>query len=646
MSKKVIGVDLGTGNSCVSVIENGKPIVVANAEGSRTTPSVVSLKDGDRKVGTAANRQRIVNPKETIFNIKRFMGNTYNNCKEVIEKVPYEVKDQNGMPRICVEGRKYSPEEISSYILNKMKKTAEDYLGTTVTDAVITVPAWFDSDAREATKLAGEMCGLNVLRVINEPTSAILASSIDTKNGDKKVLVADIGQGTTDFSVCELSDGITEVLSSKGDVFLGGSDFDNAITEWLIENFKESEGIDLSKDAQALSRIIEASEKAKIELSSSTSTDISLPYITIKDGVPQHLNTTLTRAKMEQLTTHLVDKIIKCGKEALEAANTTPDELDCILLVGGQTRSNSIQEALKKEFGDKLNKSVNPDEAVSIGAVIMANNLVGGEGANDVLLLDVTPLNLGIETMGGVFTTVVEANTTVPCKRSQIFSTAENNQPSVTLHVLQGSRPMAKDNKSIGMFNLDGIAPAPKGIPQIEVSFDISADGIVTVTAVDKATNKEQHITIENKKSLTPDEIERIKKDAEEHAAEDEKIKKELEIANKVESTIYQTENLLETFKDNSALTEEDKTYFNSKLEELKKIKEEKNFSDVASLLEEINKRWNKISVKAYANTNPQGNNGTADFMNMFNQANGANPFNGNFNQTSNSSDTVEEQGE
>lgn len=642
--KNIIGVDLGTGNSCVSVIENGKPVVVANAEGNRTTPSVVGLKDGERKVGAAANRQRIVNPKETIFNIKRFMGNTFDNCKEIIEKVPYEVVNKDGLPRVKVDNREYSPEEISSYILNKMKKTAEDYLGDTVTDAVITVPAWFDSDAREATKLAGEMCGLNVLRVINEPTSAILASTIDTKSGDKKVLVADIGQGTTDFSVCELSEGITEVLSSKGDVFLGGSDFDNAITEWIVNSFKESDGIDLSKDSQALSRIIEAAEKAKIELSSSSSTDISLPYITIKDGVPQHLNLTLTRAKMEQLTSSLVDRIIKCGKDALNAANVTADELDCVLLVGGQTRSNAIQEALKNEFGDKLNKSVNPDEAVSIGAVIMANTLVGGENANDVLLLDVTPLNLGIETLGGVFTTVVEANTTVPCKRSQIFSTAEANQTAVTLHVLQGSRPMAKDNKSIGMFNLDGIAPAPKGIPQIEVSFDISADGIVTVTAIDKATNKEQHITIENKKSLSQEEIERIKKDAEEHAAEDEKTKKELEKANKVESTIYQTESLLETFKDNTALTEDDKTYFNNKLEELKKIKEEKNYNNVDSLLDEINKRWNEVSVKAYSNANPnaaQGGNGTADFMNMFNQASG-NPFG----QTNTTTENVDEQGE
>ena len=491
-----ISVDLGTGNSCTAVIENGKPVVVANSEGKRTTPSVVSLKNGERKVGESANRQRIINPMETIYNIKRFMGNDYDACSEIISRVPYKVNNVGGKPRIEVEGKEYSPEEISSFILNKMKKTAEDYLGEAVTDAVITCPAWFDNAAREATKLAGEMCGLNVLRIINEPTAAILASSIVTSNKSQKVMVADIGCGTTDFSICDISDGVVEVLASKGDVFLGGSDFDNAISQWLIDSFKSENGIDLSKDKQALSRIIEAAEKAKIELSSSTSTDINLPYITVKDGTPIHLTQTITRAKLEQLTVSLVDKIVKCGEEALKAANLDRSDLDCILLVGGQSRSLAIQEALSKTFGVELNKSVNPDEAVAEGAAIQANTIIGGSNASDILLLDVTPLTLGIETMGGVMTTLVE---------EQIFTTASANQTSVQIHVLQGERAMAKDNKSLGIFSLDGIMPAPRGVPRIEVSFSLDANSILTVSATDKATGKEQHITIQNNNSLSSD---------------------------------------------------------------------------------------------------------------------------------------------
>ena len=629
MSKVIAGCDLGTGNSCVAVIETGKPIVVANAEGSRTTPSVVSLKDGERKVGTTAKRQRIVHPKETIYNVKRFMGCKYDDCSEIINKVTYDVKDVNGLPRITVDGREYSPEEISSYIVQKMKKTAEDYLGQTVTDMVITCPAWFDNAAREATKLAGEMCGVNVLRVINEPTSAILASNLAKTEKGIKVMVADIGQGTTDFSVCDIEDGVVEVLASKGSTFLGGSDWDNAIADYLVKGFKEENGIDLSKEPQAMQRILEAAEKAKIELSSSTTTEINLPYIAVNtENTPLHLIKSLTKAKMEQLTSHLVDEVIKYGHESLKEANISANDLNCILLVGGQSRSNAIQEALTREFKVELNKSVNPDEAVALGAAIQANIIVGGEGASDILLLDVTPLTLGIETEGGVLTPIVEANTTIPCKRSQIFTTAMDNQPSVTISVLQGERPMAKDNKMVGMFNLDGIAPARRGIPQIEVTFDIDANGIVSVSAVDKATGKEQHITIEDSNSLSKDEVERIKREAEEHAAEDAKTKERLENANKAEGIILQTEKLIDDFKDkNDILTEEDKTYLNSKIDELKKMKENSNFDNLENTIKEVQTRLYAISAKAYGQQNG-GTNTTGGFdPNMF--ANFAQNFSG-----------------
>lgn len=623
MNKKVaISVDLGTGNSCTAVIENGKPVVVVNSEGKRTTPSVVSLKNGERKVGDAANRQRVVNPMETIYNIKRFMGNDYDACSEVISRVPYKVNNVNGKPRIEVEGREYSPEEISSFILNKMKKTAEDYLGETVTDAVITCPAWFDNAAREATKLAGEMCGLNVLRIINEPTAAILASNITATKKEQKVMVADIGCGTTDFSVCDISDGVVEVLASKGDVFLGGSDFDNAISQWLIDSFKSENEIDLSKDKQALSRIIEAAEKAKIELSSSTSTDINLPYITVKDGVPVHLTQTITRAKLEQLTINLVNKIIKCGEEALKAAGINKSDLDCILLVGGQSRSLAIQEALSKTFGVELNKSVNPDEAVAMGAAIQANTLIGGENASDILLLDVTPLTLGIETMGGVMTSIVEENTTIPCEKKQIFTTASDNQPSVTIRVLQGNRPMAKDNKEIGVFNLDGIMPARRGTPQIEVSFSLDANGILTVTAKDKATGKEQHITIENNNSLSQEEIERIKREAKEHEAEDTKARQEIEKQNHCEGLIYATEK--QVADSDSLLTQEDKDFFNDKLNVLKDMQKSKDYSNLQTVELEIQGRWHIITDKAYGNGQQSQYNSFNDIFNQFNQGGNA----------------------
>ena len=648
MNKVIAGCDLGTGNSCVAVIENGKPIVVANAEGNRTTPSVVNLKDGERKVGTIANRQRIVHPKETIYNVKRFMGCKYNDCSEIINKVTYDVKNVNGLPRIVVDGREYSPEEISSYIVQKMKKTAEDYLGKTVTDMVITCPAWFDNAAREATKLAGEMCGINVLRVINEPTSAILASNLAKSEKGIKVMVADIGQGTTDFSVCDIEDGVVEVLASKGSTFLGGSDWDNAIADYLVQGFKEENGIDLSKDPQAMQRIIEVAEKAKIELSSSATTEINLPYITVNaENTPLHLIKTLTKAKMEQLTSHLVDEVIKYGHESLKEANISANELNCILLVGGQSRSNAIQEALTREFKVELNKSVNPDEAVALGAAIQANIIVGGEGANDILLLDVTPLTLGIETEGGVLTPIVEANTTIPCKRSQIFTTATDNQPSVTISVLQGERPMAKDNKMVGMFNLDGIAPARRGVPQIEVTFDIDANGIVSVSAVDKATDKEQHITIENSNSLSKEEVERIKREAEEHAAEDAKTKERLENVNKAESIILQSEKMIEDFKDkNDILTEEDKTYLNGKIDELKKMKEDSHFDNLENTIKEVQERLYAISAKAYGQQNGGANtNGGFDpnmFANFAQNFGGGNTTNTTNNNTNSEADVEE----
>lgn len=617
---KAIGIDLGTGNCCVSTIENGKPVVISNSEGSRTTPSVVCLKDGERKVGQSANRQRVVNPSETIYNIKRFMGNDYDACKEVISRVPYKVNNVGGKPRIEVEGREYSPEEISSFILNKMKKTAEDYIGETVTDAVITCPAWFDNSAREATKLAGEMCGLNVLRIINEPTAAILASNIVTTDKEKKVMVADIGCGTTDFSVCDISNGVVEVLASKGDVFLGGSDFDNAIAEWIISEFKNENGIDLHNDKQALSRVIEAAEKAKIELSTSASSEINLPYITVKDGTPVHLAKTLTRAKLEQFTKDLVDKIIACGKKALEAAKINKNELDCILLVGGQSRSVAIQEALSKEFGTELNKSVNPDEAVAEGAAIQANTIVGGSNASDILLLDVTPLTLGIETMGGVMTTLVEANTTVPCTKEQVFTTAADNQTSVQIHVLQGERTMAKDNKSLGIFSLDGIMPARRGVPQVVVKFDLNADGILTVSATDKATGKEQHITIENNNSLSQEEIERIKQEAKEHEVEDKKIKEQADKQNRCESLIYQTENSMKEY--DSKLSQEDKDFFNGKVEELNNMKKNSDYNNLSNVENDINNRWYGITSKAYGSGSQQasGSNPFDNFAQNFTQ--------------------------
>ncbi len=601
MSKKVIGIDLGTGNSAVSTIENGKAVIIPNAEGGRTTPSIIALKNGERKVGEAAKRQRVVNPKETISNIKRFMGSDFNKCGDIIKKVTYDVIDKSNKPRVVVEGHEFSPEELSSMILTKMKKTAEDFLGGEVKDAVITCPAWFDNAAREATKLAGEMAGLNVHRIINEPTAAILASNIDTKDGSKIILVADIGQGTTDFSVCEISEGMVEVLASKGDVFLGGSDFDDAVASWIIGSFAEETGVDLSKDSQALQRILEAAEKAKIELSSLSSTEINLPYIGLKDGSPVHLTKTLTRAKMESLTSGLVDRVIACGKEAVEAAKIKNEEISSVLLVGGQSRSSAIQEALSEIFKAPLNKSVNPDEAVSLGAAIQCDIICGGDSSNDMVLLDVTPISMGIETLGGVFTKLIESNTTIPCRKTEVFSTAVDNQSSVDINVLQGERPMAKDNKSVGVFRLDGIMPARRGVPQIEVSFDIDANGILKVTAKDKATNKEQSIQIQSKANLSTEEIERIKKEAAEHAEQDKKEREIADIVNKGDSIIFQNEKLIEEHSDK--LSEEDKSELLALVENMKEAVKAKNVESINSIDKAITDKWNVLSSKLYNQT-------------------------------------------
>lgn len=600
---KAIGIDLGSTLSEVAIIENGKSVVVVNEEGSRTTPSVIMIKNGERKVGAAANRQKVVNPKETVVLIKRFMGGTYDEIKEHIKHVQYDVVNRNGVPRVSIEGREYSPEELSSMILQKMKKIAEDYTGETITDAVITVPAFFNDAQRQATKQAGELAGLNVLRIIAEPTAALLASNIDMKKGGK-YMVVDYGGSTLDNSVADISDGVVEILSSYGDVYLGGSDLDKIVAQWLVDVCKEQNAVDITNDSQAMSRVIEAAEKAKIELSSSPSAEINIPYIGVKDNTPFHLTATLTKAKFEQMIAPYVDKVINCGKEALKKANINASDLDGILLVGGSCRIPYVQERLTSEFGTKLIKSANLDLAVAEGAAIQANTIVGGSNASDILLLDVTPLTLGIETMGGVMTTLVEANTTIPCTKEQVFTTAADNQTSVQIHVLQGERTMAKDNKSLGIFSLDGIMPARRGVPQVVVKFDLNADGILTVSATDKATGKEQHITIENNNSLSQEEIERIKQEAKEHEVEDKKIKEQAEKQNRCESLIYQTENSMKEY--DSKLSQEDKDFFNGKVEELNNMKKNSDYNNLSNVENDINNRWYGITSKAYGNNSQQ----------------------------------------
>jgi len=547
---KIIGIDLGTTNSCVAVFEGNEPVVIANSEGKRTTPSVVGfLKDGERKVGDPAKRQAITNPKNTVYSIKRFMGETYEQSRKEAEAMPYTVVNDNGYPRVEIEGRKYTPQEISAMILQKMKKTAEDYLGQEVSEAVITVPAYFSDSQRQATKEAGEIAGLKVQRIVNEPTAAALAYGVDKANKDMKIAVFDLGGGTFDISILEFGGGVFEVLSTNGDTHLGGDDFDQVIIKWLADDFKAEEGIDLTKDPMAMQRLKEAAEKAKIELSSSTSTEINLPYISAEGGVPKHLVKTLTRAQFEKLAHDLIQACLVPCQNAVRDANLQTSDIDEVILVGGSSRIPAVQTLVKNYFGKEPSKGVNPDEVVAVGAAIQGAILNKESGVGNIVLLDVTPLTLGIETMGGVMTKLIEANTTIPCKKSETFSTAADNQTAVTIHVLQGERPMASQNKSIGQFNLEGIAPARRGVPQIEVTFDIDANGILNVSAKDKATGKEQKIRIEASSGLSQEEIDKMKAEAEQNAAADKAEREKIDKLNQADSMIFTTENFL---KDNA----------------------------------------------------------------------------------------------
>ena len=629
MSNKVFGIDLGTGNSCVAVIENGKATVIANAEGSRTTPSVVFIKGNERKIGGSAKRGMIMNPKNTVSFIKRFMGAEYTDAdvQKMLTMVTYEVVNKNNKPYIKIDNKEYSAEEISSYILADLAKVASDYYGEEVKKVVITVPAWFNDVQRKATQLAGELAGLEVLRIINEPTAAILAAGMDKEDKERIVLVNDLGCGTEDVSICEVSQGMVEVLASDGDVFLGGQNYDNEIVNWLAEEFmKDHPGTDLRKDPMAYARLVEAAEKAKCELSTSTQAEINLPYITVIDSVPQMLVMTLTRAKFESMTKYLTDKVIAIAKRALEKAGKTNADITDILLVGGSSRMPQVQEALKNTFGDKLNKQSNFDEAVALGAVIQAKAIANPE-ESDTLLLDVTPISLGIEVNGNMFGKLVDANTTIPCKKSQIFTTAVDNQPAVTIVVLQGERPMSKDNKQIGVFNLEGIAPAPRGIPQIEVTFDIDANGTVTVTAMDKATNKEQHITISDSNSLSQEEIDRIKKEAEEHKAEDDKKKAEMDKKNAAEGYIYSVEKSLndETYKDK--FTDDERKHLEDLVNEAKEAIDSKDDEKMYAKKDELEKVFNPIISRIYQESMPKDENGNPKvdpnmFGNMFGSSN------------------------
>ena len=596
--RKIIGIDLGTTNSCVSVMEGKEPVVIPNAEGKRTTPSVIAfVEGGEIKVGDPAKRQAVTNPTKTVASVKRFMGNKYSESNKEASTVAYKVtKGDNDTPRVDIDGRLYTPQELSAMILQKMKKTAEDYLGQPVSDAVITVPAYFNDSQRQATKEAGEISGLKVQRIINEPTAAALAYGLDKGGSDKKIAVYDLGGGTFDISILELGDGVFEVLSTNGDTHLGGDDFDQVLIDWLAEQFMKDEDIDLRKDPMALQRLKEAAEKAKIELSSSTQTEINLPYVTASPSGPKHLVTSLTRSKFEQLSDDLVKRSISPVKKALKDASLSTSDIDEVILVGGSTRIPVIQSEVEKFFGKKPSKGVNPDEVVAVGAAIQGGVLTGD--VKDVLLLDVTPLSLGIETMGGVLTKLIEANTTIPSKKSQVFSTAADNQPSVEIHVLQGERSMAADNKTIGRFHLDGIPPAPRGTPQIEVTFDIDANGIIKVTAADKATGKSQDIRIEASSGLTEDEIEKMKKEAEANAEADKKAKDEVDKLNSADQMIFQTESQLKEFGDK--LSADKKKPIEEALKELKSAYDSKDLKLIDSSLEKINNVWKAASEEMY----------------------------------------------
>ena len=610
---KIIGIDLGTTNSCVAVFEGNEPVVIANSEGKRTTPSVVGfVENGERKIGDPAKRQAITNPKNTVYSIKRFMGENWQQTEKEISRVPYTVVNEGGYPRVDIDGRKYTPQEISAMVLQKMKKTAEDYLGQEVTEAVITVPAYFSDSQRQATKEAGQIAGLDVKRIVNEPTAAALAYGVDKANKDMKIAVFDLGGGTFDISILEFGGGVFEVLSTNGDTHLGGDDFDQVIIDWLVQEFKNDEGADLKSDPMAMQRLKEAAEKAKIELSSSTSTEINLPYIMPVAGVPKHLVKTLTRAKFEQLAHDLIQACLAPCQKAMADAKLNTSDIDEVILVGGSSRIPAVQTLVKNYFGKEPSKGVNPDEVVAVGASIQGAILNKEGGVGDIVLLDVTPLTLGIETMGGVMTKLIEANTTIPCKKSETFSTAADNQTEVTIHVLQGERPMASQNKSIGQFNLTGIAPARRGIPQIEVTFDIDANGILKVSAKDKATGKEQAIRIEASSGLSQDEINRMKAEAEQNAENDKKERERIDKLNQADSMIFQTENQLKEIGDK--IPAQHKPAIEQALQQLKDAHKAGDVAAIDTAIAALNNAWQTASQQMYQQSGSAGQPGGDQF--------------------------------